>query len=155
MALISTALARVDGDVECRVGGASAELDNHEVRVEICTEVGGNSAELLIVVEGPDQLGMARSIALCLVGIPPEVWHVLPGSFGFGFHAELTLEQIYAADQPAWQTAPDRPSHIVLSRMLSPALVIGTAMRALCGLVFRPPRLVTQPDLGLFAPCVP
>lgn len=138
MALIATALTRLEGDVECRLGSAQAALENHEVHVEICTEAGANFAELLIVVDGPDRLAMARLIALCLVGIPPEVWHVLPSSSGVAFHAELTVEQISAADQPAWQTAPNRPSHIVLSRMLPQALVIGTAMRALCGLVFSP-----------------
>ena len=138
MKLIGLAQSRLDGDVECRVGSATTTIDDHEVIVELCAELGGWFAELRDRVHGPDQWTKAAQISTSLVGIPAETWHLKPAHSGVAFHAHLTLSQIESANQPAPLTDEDRPAHIVLTKYLPQALAVGGAVRSLCGQVFSP-----------------
>jgi hypothetical protein len=136
--LLAEALGAMIGEDECQIGRAETELQDHRLGVEICAEVGGFFAELMIAVSGLQPQLMAQAIQQALVGIPPEIWQLVPDQLELTFHARLTLAQIALADQPAWQDDPNRPAHIVLERHLPQALVAGSATLALCGFVFSP-----------------
>lgn len=138
MELIRQAVAAIDGELDCRCGEVAGIFGDHHVRLAVITEVGSVFAELVISVDGARAKEMMAEIGHALVGIPAEVWHIMPRSEVLTFHAQVTFEQLHAADQPVYVDADDRPSHIVLVKSLPQALVSGAATRALCGLVFSP-----------------